>query len=206
MTTDTDYAGWCTIRGLSAGVDAGDYILTPADLDYDTKTYSDISEAEERIKRDLRSDAQEVNIRMAYYSGNEYKLSAETLNAVRESGKDLNITFPGVEASATYMWTFHGSEMGEVTAPVDLIVRFPVSGDVVEAVNGKITNDAGTLMLDFQQERIFQRLRLPLIMQICHRTDIIITMTKGQEHFSVQEKHNGIRRWIRRLLMGKDCL
>ena len=150
LNTDTDYDGWCTIRNLSAGVEAGDYILTPADLDYDTKIYSDISEAEERIKRDLRSDEQAVNIRMGYYHGNEYKLSAETLNAVRESGKDLHITFPGVEASATYMWTFHGSEMGEVTAPVDLIVRFPVSGDVVEAVNGKITNDAGTLMLDFQ--------------------------------------------------------
>ena len=99
----------------------------------------------------LQSDDPVVNIRMGYYWGNEYVLSTETLNAVRESGKTLNITWPGVEASATYIWTFHGSEMGEVTVPVNLLVLFPLDNDeTVTAIDGKMTNQPRRIVLDFQ--------------------------------------------------------
>ena len=122
----------------------GDYIVTPSGLDYENKIYGDIEEAERKIMEKLQSDDPVVNIRMGYYWGNEYVLSTETLNAVRESGKTLNITWPGVEASATYIWTFHGSEMGEVTVPVNLLVLFPLDNDeTVTAIDGKMTNHPG---------------------------------------------------------------
>lgn len=115
---------WVTVRSFYDG--GGDYIVTPSGLDYENKIYGDIEEAERKIMEKLQSDDPVVNIRMGYYWGNEYVLSTETLNAVRESGKTLNITWPGVEASATYIWTFHGSEMGEVTVPVNLLVLFRI--------------------------------------------------------------------------------
>ncbi len=92
-----------------------------------------------------------ITIYMGYYYGREYQLSVETLNAVKASGKTLHILFPGVEASATYMWTFRGSEMGEVTAPVDLIVTFPMAeGDETAAtIRDAVMNETQNFVLDF---------------------------------------------------------
>lgn len=140
---------WVTVRSFYDG--GGDYIVTPSGLDYENKIYGDIEEAERKIMEKLQSDDPVVNIRMGYYWGNEYVLSTETLNAVRKSGKTLNITWPGVEASATYIWTFHGSEMGEVTVPVNLLVLFPLDNDeTVTAIDGKMTNQPRRIVLDFQ--------------------------------------------------------
>lgn len=140
---------WVTVRYFYDG--GGDYIVTPSELDYENKVYGDIEEAERKIMEKLQSDDPVVNIHMGYYWGNEYVLSTETLNAVRESGKTLNITWPGVEASATYIWTFHGSEMDEVTAPVNLLVLFPLDNDeTVTTIDGKMTNQPRRIVLDFQ--------------------------------------------------------
>ena len=140
---------WVTVRYFYDG--GGDYIVTPSELDYENRVYQDIEEAERKIMEKLQSDDPVVNIHMGYYWGNEYVLSTETLNAVRESGKTLNITWPGVEASATYIWTFHGSEMDEVTAPVNLLVLFPLDNDeTVTTIDGKMTNQPRRIVLDLQ--------------------------------------------------------
>ena len=140
---------WVTVRYFYDG--GGDYIVTPSALEYENKVYGDIEEAERKIMEKLQSDDPVVNIHMGYYWGNEYVLSTETLNAVRESGKTLNITWPGVEASATYIWTFHGSEMDEVTVPVNLLVLFPLDNDgTVTTIDGKMTNQPRRIVLNFQ--------------------------------------------------------
>ena len=140
---------WVRVRYFFDG--GGDYIVTPSELDYENRVYQDIEEAERKIVEELQSDDPVVNIHMGYYWGNEYVLSTETLNAVRESGKMLNITWPGVENAATYIWTFHGSEMDEVTAPVDLSVLFPYDDEeAVTAIDGMMTNDPDRIVLDFE--------------------------------------------------------
>lgn len=140
---------WVRVRYFFDG--GGDYIVTPSELDYENKVYQDIEEAERKIMEELQSDDPVVNIHMGYYWGNEYVLSLETLNAVKESGKTLNITWPGVENAATYIWTFHGSEMDEVTAPVDLSVLFPYDDEeAVTAIDGMMTNDPDRIVLDFE--------------------------------------------------------
>lgn len=140
---------WVCVRYFFDG--GGDYIVTPSELDYENRVYQDIEEAERKIVEELQSDDPIVNIHMGYYWGNEYVLSLETLNAVRESGKTLNITWPGIENAATYIWTFHGSEMDEVTAPVDLSVLFPYDDEeAVTAIDGIMTNDPERIVLDFE--------------------------------------------------------
>lgn len=164
ITHSSGYAGyadaypngwWMSVHTFNPGFSrgGGDYIITSSNLDYETKGgyYSDIAEAEAEIARRLASDDREITIYMGYYYGREYQLSVETLNAVKASGKTLHILFPGVEASATYMWTFRGSEMGEVTAPVDLIVTFPMAeGDETAAtIRDAVMNETQNFVLDF---------------------------------------------------------
>ena len=92
----------------------------------------------------------ELNLRLGQYSGREYVLSAATLQAVRDAGADLNITFPGAEASATYSWMFRGTEMAGDIPAVDLTVQFPDNNETAQEVDQIIKNDVEMQILDFR--------------------------------------------------------
>lgn len=144
---------WMSVRLFQSGV--RDYIMTPSELEaqeiyQDSQHFSDIGEAEKQIQAGLSQGFSEINISMENYYGNDYVLSSDTLQAVRDAGAELNITFPGAEASKTYRWIFHGKEMsGEIPA-VDLTVRFPYDDETAEKADQMITNDVEMCVLDFQ--------------------------------------------------------
>lgn len=144
---------WMSISSFQRGV--RDYIMTPDELEgqeiyQDNQSFSEIEEAEEQIQAGLSQGFSELNLRLEQYSDREYVLSAATLQAVRDVGADLNITFPGAEASATYSWIFQGAEMeGEIPA-VDLTVSFPYNDETAQEVDQIITNDVEMQILDFR--------------------------------------------------------
>ena len=170
-----EYWEWVDPTGYSAGfADAntsygwvlnmylgysGTYILTnePAPvkpIDPDDVIYSDINEIEAKILKDAADpEKSEINVKAGIYVPNidTYKLSIPTLEAVRDSGKVLNVTFPGVEASAEYTWTFDGSAMGEILQEVDLVVTYPWPVDEVESM---ITNGADPFVLNFRHSGV----------------------------------------------------
>ena len=137
----------------------GNYILTNEPLpvqpiDPDDVIYSDINEIEAKILKDAADpEKSEINVKAGIYVPNidTYKLSIPTLEAVRDSGKVLNVTFPGVEASAEYTWTFDGSAMGEILQEVDLVVTYPWPVDEVESM---ITNGADPFVLNFRHSGV----------------------------------------------------
>ena len=57
------------------------------------------------------------------YLDNQYVLPAEILDQLRDSGKTLFFTSPGVEAQPTYSWFFDGTEITDTT-DIDLHVQF----------------------------------------------------------------------------------
>ena len=61
--------------------------------------------------------------RMPLYGDNQYVLPAEILDQLRDSGKTLFFTSPGVEAQPTYSWFFDGTEITDTT-DIDLHVQF----------------------------------------------------------------------------------
>ena len=137
----------------------GNYILTNEPLpvkpiDPDDVIYSDINEIEAKILKDAADpEKSEINVKAGIYVPNidTYKLSIPTLEAVRDSGKVLNVTFPGVEASAEYTWTFDGGAMGEILQEVDLVVTYPWPVDEVESM---ITNGADPFVLNFRHSGV----------------------------------------------------
>lgn len=57
------------------------------------------------------------------YLDNQYVLPAEILDQLRDSGKTLFFTSPGVEAQPAYSWFFDGTEITDTT-DIDLHVQF----------------------------------------------------------------------------------
>lgn len=144
---------WMSVREFQSGV--RDYIMTPDKLEgqeiyQDNQLFSEIEEAEKQIQVGLCQGFSELNLRLGQYSGREYVLSAATLQAVRDAGADLNITFPGAEASATYSWMFRGTEMAGDIPAVDLTVQFPDNNETAQEVDQIIKNDVEMQILDFR--------------------------------------------------------
>ena len=156
---NTSYGWVLGIRMNNSYVYGGNYILTNEPLpvkpiDPDDVIYSDINEIEAKILKDAADpEKSEINVKAGIYVPNidTYKLSIPTLEAVRDSGKVLNVTFPGVEASAEYTWTFDGSAMGEILQEVDLVVTYPWPVDEVESM---ITNGADPFVLNFRHSGV----------------------------------------------------
>lgn len=152
---DTSYG-----RVLGIKLDYGrDYVLTndtvpERPVDPDDTVYSDIKEIEEKILADANDpEKSEITVKagISMPDIDTYKLSVSTLQAVKDSGKVLRITFPGVEASAEYTWTFDGSAMGEISKEVDLVVSYPSSAEEIESM---ITNGAVPFVLDFRHSGV----------------------------------------------------
>lgn len=155
LDANTSY-GWV----LGIRPDYGrDYVLTndtvpERPVDPDDIVYSDMKEMEEKILTDAKDpEKSEITVKagISMPDIDTYKLSVPTLQAVKESGKVLHITFPGAEASAEYTWTFDGSAMGEISKAVDLVVTYPSPSEDIESM---ITNEAVPFVLDFRHSGV----------------------------------------------------
>ena len=104
----------------------------------------------EEIEAQIADDSvPAVDVQMgACYLDNQYVAPAGMLDKLKDSGKTLSLTSPGVESQPTYSWHFDGSQITD-TADVDLHIQFYYSPGE-EAIEG-VTMPQGfrTILLDF---------------------------------------------------------
>lgn len=111
----SDSIVWHTIR-----IDSPSWGTSYAVLS-DEHNYLPVQEIQEQI-RDENVSSIEVQEGTCYLD-NQYVLPAEILDQLRDSGKTLFFTSPGVEAQPTYSWFFDGTEITDTT-DIDLHVQF----------------------------------------------------------------------------------
>ena len=93
------------------------------------------------------------------YLDNQYVLPAEILDQLRDSGKTLFFTSPGVEAQPTYSWFFDGTEITDTT-DIDLHVQFyegpynNTQGLGLPSMLQRLPGDVPSMLFDFAHSGI----------------------------------------------------
>ena len=141
----SDSIVWSTVRIYNPYQGANYAVLS------DEHNFLPVEEIEEQIKD---PDIAAVDIQMgSCYLDEQYVLPAETLDQLRDSGKTMSLTSPGVESQPTYSWFFDGTEITD-TMDMDLHVQFYYSPYNVQdlwlpAILEDLPEDVPSILFDF---------------------------------------------------------
>ena len=141
----SDSIVWPTVRIYNLYQGANYAVLS------DEHNFLPVEEIEGQIKD---PDIAAVDIQMgSCYLDEQYVLPAETLEQLRNSGKTMSLTSPGVESQPTYSWFFDGTEITD-TMDMDLHVQFYYSPYNVQdlwlpAILEDLPEDVPSILLDF---------------------------------------------------------